>query len=76
MISKIRDLFKDEDGSVSYLWFRDNWYKHPWLSKLMCAAGRHDYECRDILYDDQDTPNGAKLECFYCEHGKNSRPCR
>ena len=24
MFIKFRDLFKDEDGSVSYLWFIDN----------------------------------------------------
>jgi hypothetical protein len=75
MISKIRDLFKDKDGSVSYLWFRTNWHKHPWLSKLMCYCGRHDFELSEIIYDEQNGGIiGATLVCFYCEHYKNSRP--
>jgi len=67
-----RDLFKDEDGSVSYLWFKDNWHQHPWLSKLMCYLGRHDFELSEIIYDEQNGGIiGATLVCFYCEHYKN-----
>jgi hypothetical protein len=76
MITKIRDLFKDEDGSVSYLWFKDNWHKHPWISKLLCAIGRHDFEYSETLYDDQDDARGAKLVCFYCEQVRNSVSCQ
>ena len=50
----------------AYLRQLSNWHKHPWISKLMCAMGRHDFEVSQL---------GARwvlLHCFYCGRCKRS----
>jgi hypothetical protein len=57
---------------ITYYQFIDNWHKFQPLSKLMCRAGRHDYEYFDTLYDQDGIADGALLYCFYCERQKKS----
>lgn len=63
MLEKIKN-------DMNYFRFRTNWHSHPWLSKLMCWCGRHDYEFVEA------NGNTGTLECFYCLHRKNSTPSR
>lgn len=69
MIDKILEKLEDRWGYLAYV---DNWHKHPWISKIMCKLGRHDYESSgDVLTQ----PNGevhVQLYCFYCPHRKIS----
>ena len=61
---RIEDLM----GNYGYLTIIDNWHKHPVISKIMCKLGRHDYEGYEII------PNQkvVMLNCFYCDHKKQS----
>ncbi|KKM97497.1 hypothetical protein LCGC14_1167480 [marine sediment metagenome] len=45
----------------------DNWHAHPWISKILCKIGRHDYE---FVWMDGDY---GILSCFYCEKRRSSR---
>lgn len=66
-------LLEKLNDKYEYLKFKTNWHKHPWLSKLFCSFGRHDYE--GIGYDIIDFTNSdieIYLECFYCEHRKTT----
>lgn len=46
----------------------DNIHKHPLVSKLCCAIGRHDFVVESI-----EKNNRVILYCFYCEqkNGQN-----
>lgn len=46
---------------------RTNLHKHPWISRIMCWMGRHDYK---IVRSMGET--SALLECFYCEQQRHS----
>lgn len=50
----------------SFYRVRENWHKHPWVSRFLCWMGRHDYEFV------RTCDNGAVLKCFYCEQAKLS----
>jgi hypothetical protein len=49
-----------------YFGVATNSHKHPWISHMMCAMGRHDYEA--MTADNEQ----ALLQCFYCMHQKHS----
>jgi hypothetical protein len=51
--------------SLNFYKHIDNWHKHPWISKLLCKIGRHNYE---FMWMDGDS---GILQCFYC-----SQKCR
>lgn len=52
--------------------YLDNWHKQPFISKLMCRLGRHDFEFENVLLDVDGNIEGGCLECFYCERGRHS----
>jgi len=54
-----------------WLRVRENWHKHPWISRLMCWLGRHDYEFVEMV-----NYRTARLSCFYCERKKHSAGAR
>lgn len=60
-------LMKFLDSRYGYLYCLDNWHKHPWISKLMCELGRHDYELDSI-----ESCRTVDLYCFYCGTTKTS----
>jgi hypothetical protein len=43
-------LMEHKDGSTWPYRYRENWHKHPLLSKLLCRLGRHDFEMHDGIY--------------------------
>ena len=51
-----------------YYMFVTNWHKHPWISKLCCKIGRHDYELNKSFPEKKI----IELECWYCGHSKQT----
>lgn len=58
----IREWFEHRYG---YLRYKTNGHKHPWLSKALCAIGRHDLMVEDVVFDSGRAL--VRLQCFYCE---------
>lgn len=72
-MNNLQHKFNDLKERILYYRYVDNWHKHPWLSHIMCRLGRHDMEFDSVLYDRRGAPEGAQLQCFYCERYKCSR---
>jgi len=53
--------------AVTYYRIRQNWHKHPLVSRLMCWLGRHDYEPESVRGRE------VTMRCFYCQQSKRSR---
>lgn len=63
--------FNEWKEQIKFYQVKENWHKHPFISKIMCSLGRHDYEFVDAIYDSQGDVTGAQVKCFYCLHKKS-----
>lgn len=59
------DKWNDFKANLNF--YRFNPHSIPFVSKLLCKMGRHDFELMKVL--DKDS---VVLECFYCLHKKTS----
>jgi hypothetical protein len=61
-------VFERLKEDYNFYHYRDNWHKIPIISKLMCFAGRHDFEAYEVNVDGKTS--NVRLNCFYCWHEK------
>lgn len=53
--------------NLKFYRIRENWHKHPWVSKFLCWMDRHDFEFREI-----ENSQRVMLACFYCQKIRHS----
>ena len=71
---KVHKMYKWFKNRYGFYCFRTNWHKHPYISKIMCWMGRHDFEATKpgVKLGKKLGLTWLTLKCFYREQKKNS----
>jgi len=54
-------MIKNILDNIRFFKPKDNWHKLPYIRRLLCLLGRHDFELSQVI-----THSYVILECFYC----------
>lgn len=73
LMDKFRKHYPQWDDIIhSVIFYRYNPHSIPYISKIMCNLGRHDFEPLEVHGDNKS----VTLECFYCQKRKKSQVMR